>query len=425
MLLVLLLIAGLVGAISWFNLATVAVHARTASDLGWDFAAYHVAAKTFISGGDIYQVPFNRLMSNGLFAAYFVYPPPAIFLFVPFAYFSFWQGYVMITAVYVVALLFSVFLIIKILRYYNVHVSTLTLLLICISLFLFEPVVNTMKEGNVNLVILFLITLFYYLLFVRKKAGLAGAALGLAAIIKVWPAILVLLGLLHERSKKLIVTTIATIAALCAVSLWLQGISTYSEFIAVFVNHQQNQFVLSKEAILAPVSWDFNISITATIVKVITLLNLNVGAALVILTVVKVVFIVMVRLYLFKVSKIKKDATKLKEWEILSFTALLVSILLISNFIEAYYTTFFVLSFILIIFVIPLTLIEKAALWLSLALFATRAAVLSLLWWIGGGAKIVAYVIEPQIVAYMLFTIVVFYVIKDRAQRGYWRTPLT
>jgi apolipoprotein N-acyltransferase len=153
-------------------------------------------------------------------------------------------------------------------------------------------------------------------------------------------------------------------------------------------------------------------------------LNLEVSAALLILDITKVVFIVGVCVYLFQVSKIKKDATKLKEWEVLSFTALLVSILSISNITWAYYTNFLVLSFVLIIFVIPLTRSEKAVLWLALALFTTRIAVQRVCWWIGSTPKTVAYIIATPTIGYILFTILVFYVIRDRAQRGHWKTPV-
>lgn len=191
----------------------------------------------------------------------------------------------------------------------------------------------------------------------------------------------------------------------------------------VFLTDQTLE-IPSRAAILAPGYWEGNISPTLTIVKLVVLLNLSVSEALLILNILKVVFVVGACLWLFKVSKIKKDGKKLKEWEILSFTALLVSILfVIPATVLAHYSTFLVLSFILIVFVIPLTLGEKVVLWMALALFAARTAVMWIFWSIGGIPKTVAYIIGPATIAYILFTILVFYVIRDRAARGYWKKP--
>lgn len=101
--------------------------------------------------------------------------------------------------------------------------------------------------------------------------------MGLASVIKVWPAILVLLGFLHKRSKKLIMTSIATVALLRAVSLPFLGLSTFREFIGRFLTFQ-TFFIPPKEAILMPVMWDSNVSPTLIILKFATLLSLNVSS---------------------------------------------------------------------------------------------------------------------------------------------------
>jgi Glycosyltransferase family 87 len=425
--LILFSVTCIVGAVAWtsriyyasFNLAI-----KDIGNFGTDFLVYYEAARAFVSGGDMYHPgPTLIILGNQL---PYLYPPPAIFFFVPFTFVSFEQARIIVAAVYVLAVLLSVFLIAKILRHYDVRVSRLALLLICVSLFLFDPIVTTLVPLQVNLLILFLTTLFYYLLFVRKRSVASGVVLGLASIIKVWPVILLLLAFLYKSSRKfvlgLVLGTIATMATLSSISLWLQGLAVFQEFFTIFQTFEGSRPV-TKAGVLAPSIWDNNISISQMVMKVVVLLNLNVQAALLILDVLKVVFVVGVVLYLYKISAIKKDASKMKEWEILSFSALLVLPLVVSNLVWIHYPTFLVLPFILIVFTIPLTRSEKAVLWVSLALFATRPAISLLFFTIGGVSKIVVNVFLPSTIALVLFTLLLLYLLGERTKRGYWNTP--
>jgi hypothetical protein len=425
-LLALFLVAGIVGAISWHLLAVVAIQHPTAQNFssqanwGYDFGVYYLAAKTLVSGGDIHHIPYHAFswLAKGWYPTY-LYPPPSIYLFVPFTIFTFDQARIAVAGVYVAALLLTIFFTTKILRGYGVSLSRLALLLMGASVFLFEPIALTFAALNVNALILFLITLFYYLLFTKKRPGISGVVLGIATLTKVIPVILILLDPLHKLSKKLAISTIATLAVASILALWLQGISAWRSFLEAFLNFES--VFPSKAAILAPAVSDANVSITTTIVKIVTVLNLNVSTALLILDLAKAVFILGTFLYLFKISKIK--ITDTKEWEILSFTLLLLSILAVANVVEPYYASLLILSFILVIFVVPLTRSEKVILWGSLALFAARIEILSLFWRIGGAVKIDAYIVEPPTVAYILLIALLFYMIKQRTKHGYWSAP--
>ncbi|MGZ4862174.1 MAG: glycosyltransferase family 87 protein [Halobacteriota archaeon] len=421
----LLIVSSIAGAVSWYNLALDILHNPTPWLFGNDFFAYYLAALAFVHGGDMYNVPLNTYtpLNIGSNFAPFLYPPPAIYLFVPFTYVSFDQARVIVAVIYVATLLLSVLLIVRILSSYRVRVSTLTSLLIVAALLFFEPIVLTMAELSVNIVVLFFITLFYYFLFVKRRPGASGIALGIGAIIKIIPLVLVLLGFLHKRSKRLIVATLATIAALCVAAVYFQGLLPFQEFIRAFLNFETTRLLTTKDVVLAAPVWDANISVTVAIVKTLTVLELDVNRGLLLLDVVKLALIAAVWLYLYKISRVEKDATKLKEWEVLSFTALLVSLLFVASNVESYYTTFLVLSFILLVFVVPLTSGEKVVLWVVLGLFAARTAILSVFWYIGGIAKIIAYIVEPQTVAYVLLFVLLFYVLRDRTKRGYWNVP--
>jgi hypothetical protein len=117
----------------------------------------------------------------------YIYPPPSIYLFVPLAYLSFDQARIIATAISVAALLFSFFFILKILYYYGARLSKLEIVLSFVALFFFEPIANNLYAVNINLLLLFLITLFYYLFFVQKRTAWAGIILGVAAINVVFP----------------------------------------------------------------------------------------------------------------------------------------------------------------------------------------------------------------------------------------------
>lgn len=395
------------------------------SIFGADFAELYRLAQVFVSGGDVFHVVGGGYL--GYYSGqtlYYAYPPPSVYVFIPFTYLPFDQARIIWVAISVAALLLTILFITKILYHYGTRLSTLEILLISAALFLFEPIANNLYAANINLLLLFLTTAFYYLFFIQKRATGAGIVLGVAAIIKIWPLVFIFLDFLH-KSKKMLVAAIATIGVIAIGTLWQLGTSFWVRWLAALSYHESAMLVASKDAVLAPPVWDSNASLTNAIIKVIVLFDLNVSTALQIVIISMIIFICGVFLFLFKTSKSEKDDTKLKEWEILSFTLLLISVLFVTSAFWSYYTSYFVLSFILIIFIVPLTFVEKVVLIISLVLFATRVWYMILFTHIGGIIKTLAYIIPAPLIAYVLFVALIIYVIRERTKSKYWTLPLS
>lgn len=432
-LLALFVITVCTGAITWRGYVTAFINNPTPQWFGYDFIFIYTYARVFLNGGDIFHILLPGVSASFPVISY-AYPLPSIYLFAPLAYLSFQQARIVWAAISVAALIFSGLLIIKTLHHYEIRLSKFEILLIFIALFLFEATTVNLIAVNVNILIFFLVTSFYYLFFVQKRTTGAGIVLGVVAIIKIWPLVFVFLDFLH-KSKRMLIATIATIVTMCLGTLWLQGISAWLGWFAAFRNLDYvvtYGLVDYKDIMLAwPMAAD-NVNFTAAILQVIILFDLNlskaaitvdISKALVILTIAKIVFVCGVFLFLFKTSKSKQDLTKSKEWDILSFTLLMLSVLLVSNWLLLYYATWLALSFILIIFVIPLSFIEKTILMISIGLFSTYTVVGYLSWHLGGFVRIIAYIIPPQLVAYVLFVTLITYVIRDRTKSGYWLPP--
>jgi hypothetical protein len=408
------------GVLAWRSNITTFIHNPTPQWFGAEFACFYREAQVFLSGGDITHIIGYLGAPNATLR--YLYPLPSIYLFVPFAYLSFDQARIVWAAICVAALLLTVLLITKILQQYGSRLSKLEVLLIGIALFLFDPVEWNLVALNVNLLILLLITLFYYLFFVKKRAAGAGIVLGVAALIKIWPLVFVFLDFLH-KSKKMLAVVVATIATISISALLLQGISLWLRWFAMLGDFDSERLVVSKDAILSPSWWEFNISISRSITKVALLFDLDSNIVPIILSAVKIFFIFGIFLFLFKVGKSKKDHSKLKEWDVLSFSLLMVSFLAVSNLVWSYYTAWLVLSFVLIIYVVPLAFIEKIVLIISLGLFLTWAGIASLCWLVGGMAKTIVYTIPPQTIAYVLLVSLIIWIIRDRAKTEYWLLP--
>lgn len=163
------------------------------SDYGHDFhAIYEGVADYAKAGAPLYDLA--AIAANPLDALY-KYPPSFALAFWPFAQPDF------VPALYAWRIFNGILLIIAVwalLRAYNVRLRSWPGVGLLLTLFLFRSIPDTLRYGQIDIVVLCALALG--LLAVRRERwGWMGAAIGVAAAIKLYPAYLLGLALVRRR----------------------------------------------------------------------------------------------------------------------------------------------------------------------------------------------------------------------------------
>ena len=198
-------------------------HARGTGTVGGiDFKAYYIAADMLRSGKDFYDVQqqAEEVQARGLppNESFYIYPPLLAVLFVPLTTLPLQQAaqlwFFLNMALYGLSLVI-------ISRELNLGRHSGILPLLYILAFLFPPALFTLYKGQVNMVILLLLAVTFWLCL-RERQVLAGMSLGVASMVKVIP-ILLLPYFLWRRKYTLCLTAAATIAAIAILGLIIVG----------------------------------------------------------------------------------------------------------------------------------------------------------------------------------------------------------
>ncbi len=209
---------------------------------GYDLSFYWRAASAVLHGLPIYSAeqlagPYAPQGQNG-----FLYPPPFAAVMTPFAILFpadyraamwFWAALGAATLVAgTLALARSVDLVPR--------VRTATGLgpwILLVAVFSFPPVVGELVLGNVHILLLGLFAVAWLGVRSGDRAGerWAGIAVGLAAAVKVFPALLILWFLLTGRRRAALWSVVAGLAAL-VVTLPVTGIGPWLDYPSVLAN---------------------------------------------------------------------------------------------------------------------------------------------------------------------------------------------
>jgi hypothetical protein len=208
-------------------------HARGTGTVGGiDFKAYYIAAGMIRAGKDFYDVEQQKqeVEARGLplNESFYIYPPLLAVLFVPLT----------TLPIYTAARLWFFFN----LALYGVSLTVLwralklgqlskNLPLLWTLAFLFPPALFTLYKGQVNVVILLLLILTYWLC-TRGSERASGFVLGVAAMIKVIPICLVPY-LAWRKRYKLCVATIVTIVVIGILGLIIVGVGPHRTYLSV------------------------------------------------------------------------------------------------------------------------------------------------------------------------------------------------
>jgi alpha-1,2-mannosyltransferase len=209
---------------------------------GYDFSAYWVAARLLLS----HIAPYSPAQLAGPYSPQqqflYLYPPPLAALVTPIA--SLIPSDLRIAA-WVWLFIGAAVLAISVLTLWRVErlgdryrlLAGRGRWLLLAAAFAFPPVIGELVLGNVHLLLLGLLTVAW--LGVRRGDArgqwIAGLAVGVAAVIKVFPAVLILWFLLTRRSRAAAGVVVGA-AVLALVTLPITGIEPWLQYPTVLAN---------------------------------------------------------------------------------------------------------------------------------------------------------------------------------------------
>jgi len=262
----------------------------------FDFGFYYQAAKAYTAGNSIYQ------------DTNFLYPPLSIFLFLPLSYLSLEQAGIIWATLTVLLLVLTVVILLRILRHYGIQPSKIESVLIFTAILLFYPTTITITHGQIDILVLSLVTLYYYFLFVNRKRFIAAVFLSIATMIKVWPAILMFLDFVVRRAKGLFVRYWLVFGALCVVSFVVFGLSTHVDFLSGLIGHQSLN-IQAPNDVIHPHWVLADVSIYNFLFKFLSLLGLSSSYFPYVMWGLRLVFILVAGYYIFKLKLAEKSSS--------------------------------------------------------------------------------------------------------------------
>ena len=214
------------GAILLIRLAEI-VASTTGPVWGFDFAAYWTAAGRVFAGGSPYAPALNQ---TGSFLAY-LYPPPLAVVFAPFAglgvdyWVAAWPWLVARALVAIAALVVLLG---------HSGMKRREIVVVTVALMVLPAVAWDLIMGNVNLLLMALLVVGWLEVRGTKANGeiTAGVMIGLAAVIKVFPALLIAWLLLTGRIRGAIVS-ILVIAVVALATLPVVGVAGWTDYLRI------------------------------------------------------------------------------------------------------------------------------------------------------------------------------------------------
>ena len=181
-----------------------------------DFPSYYGGVKIVFENR---LLPYNRenwVEAQEFFPHYeayaYLYPPPSLLFFTPLLPFEFETAKLTFLAFnHLLILAFTGF---YLFRFLKLRITDLFAILILVYLLTFWPLKLTLDHGQINIVILFLICITWYLARNKSSPLLAALALSVATVIKLYPAFLIAYFLI-KRQYRLVLWTLLFILAFC------------------------------------------------------------------------------------------------------------------------------------------------------------------------------------------------------------------
>ncbi len=198
----------------------VVMAAVAAGTFGFDFLAYHQAATRVLDGQRLYDPSVQQTGGFGLF----YYPPPFVFLVLPFALLPAAAATWLWLAVSV-AMLVAAIAILPV----RAEVRWGVLLLGGLS----WPVAYALKLGQVGPLLLLLFAIAWRTIDRPVAFGLAGA---LGAIVKIQPGLIVAWALLTRRIAAVLVAAVTLLIVAIGTTALLGGVAVWQDYLALLRN---------------------------------------------------------------------------------------------------------------------------------------------------------------------------------------------
>jgi hypothetical protein len=286
----------------------------------------------------------------------------------------------------------------------------------------FRPVTQSFVAGQINIALLFAICACYYLGVCRGSQARAGVVIAFAAAIKVWPAALVLMQTGRQRTLRFVSTAVVAGGLLLLVSAAAFGPEMHGDFIASQRAFQDRDREANAEGVDFldprishwPASNAAPFTIVARTVSFLDSASLSHAVADA-WVVVQLLFCTVTVGLLARAARRRPDA---RELPVLAFAALVLLPLVLSKVTWAYYGTFLVLPFLLLVSVVRLSPLARLTLLFSFTGFAAWEHVLYPGHWAPGPVQSVMYVLNPATIGYILFyalTLVLLYQLGSRS----------
>ncbi|MEE6208929.1 glycosyltransferase family 87 protein [Salarchaeum sp. III] len=202
------------------------------SHLAWDFRAYYTAAEAVIHGHSFVGI------NTGIPGVTYVYPPISVVFFLPHTAMGSWQlAFAFQTAINVCATIALAALTIRTIETYRGRLPLIDRTVITGFCLGTVPVMAVFGLGQVDMVIALALAAAFVALE-HGREGIAGAALGGAALVKLFPAVLGL-WLLWRRAWRALAAAVLTGISGVIVGGVLFGFEIYSEYLHVLAGRSR------------------------------------------------------------------------------------------------------------------------------------------------------------------------------------------
>lgn len=206
--------------------------------LAWDFRAYHLAAETYLAGGQFVGV--RPEVGNGVY----VYPPLVVLLFVPYAFVGNWFAPFLFQSALNLALgtVLAWLTVVVVEDRLGRSLSTLDRGLVAAFVLASTYPMIALGQGQVDHAVA-LALLLGFLWLERGREVESGLAFAFAAVVKVFP-VLVGLWLLYRRAWRTIATAFAAGLTAVTASFLLFGVETHVRYVEFLLNERSrvNEF---------------------------------------------------------------------------------------------------------------------------------------------------------------------------------------
>jgi hypothetical protein len=208
----------------------------------FDFLQEWLSAKNYLAGMPVFveqqEAMFRHtgiLLNEGIVLHWNAHPPGSVLITLPFGYLSYRDAHLLWNLLTFPLFLASLAIIVRELK---VPLSPWSLLPAITLMLLFHPLYLHLHQGQLNIPVLFFITLAWWA-DRHGRLGWAGMALGIAAGVKLYPAFLFAYFLFTRRWLAL-VTGAITFGAINGITMAVLGSEAFRTYVNVVVPHLVN-----------------------------------------------------------------------------------------------------------------------------------------------------------------------------------------